>query len=59
MSKKITKKEKDAWMLKKYAGSDSQVKPRNVSYELAEGYEFVRIDLFGGKKKGLTIKKKQ
>ncbi len=54
----ITKKEKDDYMLRKYAGSDSQVKPRNVSYELEDGYEFARIDLFGGKKKGLTIKKK-
>ncbi len=55
----ITKKEKDAWVLKKYASSDSQVTPRNVSYEVADGYEFNRIDLFGGKKKGLTIKNKQ
>ncbi len=57
--KKISKKEKDDYMLRKYTHTDSQVKPRNISYELADGYEFVRIDLFGGKKKGITIKNKQ
>ena len=55
--KKPTKKECDAYILRKYIGSDSELKPKNISYELTEGAKFKYIKTIGGRK-GITITNK-
>lgn len=56
---KPTKKEKDAYILRKYANNGSgEAIPRNLSYEIDSDHEFAYITTIGGKK-GITIKKKQ
>ena len=58
MSKKPTKKEKEDYILRKYGPTGSELKPKNVSFELISGTEFAYITTIGNKK-GLTIKKKK
>ncbi len=53
---KITKKQKIDYLKRKYMNTCSELKPRNIQFELADGHEFAYVNLMG--KKGLTIKKK-
>ena len=55
--KKPTKKECDAYMMRKYAASDSEITPRNIKYELEDGKQFKYIKTIGGRK-GITITNK-
>ena len=53
---KPTKKECVDYLIRKYMGSDSELTPKNVEFELISGTEFAYITTIGGKK-GITIKK--
>ena len=53
---KPTKKEINEYIKRKFMGSCSELKPKNIQFELEDGYEFVYIETIGGKK-GITIKK--
>ena len=55
--KKPSKKECDAYIIRKYASSDSEIQPKNICYTLEDGMEFAYIKTIGNKK-GITIKKK-
>ena len=50
----ITKQQIEKYLTNKYMGTHGGLNPKNISYELKDGYEFA-IHQFGG----LTIKKKQ
>ena len=53
--KKPSKIECDKYILRKYGPTGAEMKPKNLSYELEDGCEFVYIETIG-KKKGITIK---
>ena len=57
VTKKPSKKECDAYILRKYIGSDSELKPKNISSELTEGSSFKHIETIGGRR-GITITNK-
>ena len=56
---KPTKKEIYQYMLNKFTGQHGGLKPKNLTWQLEEGYEFTYKSLFGGTKMGITITKKQ
>ena len=52
-----TKKEIEKYLINKFMGSHGGLNPKNISYELNDGYEFVYTKTIKGNK-GITIKKK-
>ena len=58
MATKPTKKEINAYLQRKFMNNfGGDCKPKNISYELAEGHEFKYIETIGGRK-GITITNK-
>ena len=56
--KKPTKKEINAYLQRKFMNNfGGDCKPKNISYELAEGFDFKYIETIGGRK-GITITNK-
>ena len=53
----VSKKEKLTYLKNKYMSTCSELKPKNIEFELEDGYEFKRVKLFGGTKEGLSIRK--
>ena len=57
--KKPTKREINAYLQRKFMNNfGGDCKPKNISFQLEEGYEFCYIQTIGGKD-GITIRKKQ
>ena len=54
---KPSKKEQTDYLKRKYMNNCSELKPKNIEFELISGTEFAYIKTIGGKK-GITIKNK-
>ena len=49
----------ETYLIKKFMGDHGGLTPRNIEFELEDGYEFAIRRFFGGTKEGLTITKKK
>ena len=46
-------------MMDKFCGQHGGLKPKNLEWELEDGYEIRLVPLFGGLKEGMKIVKKK